>query len=142
MPDASSERSTMEEMRAQVDAAHAAAERLVREADAQARDRAREAETAAREGFQGTPPSGWEAPGGDGPRRGERSASEDLRAIAALLEVARDAMRTSIPPELAQQFADAVRQLLVALRALIDWYIDRLDRGPVAPVEVEDIPID
>jgi hypothetical protein len=47
-----------------------------------------------------------------------------------------------VPPELAQQLADAVRELLMALRALIDWYLERLDRPSPEPVEVEDIPID
>jgi len=112
-------------MRTQVDAAYAAADRLVREADAAARERA---------GANDLPPSGFE-----GERTSsERSAFSDLQALAGLLEVA----RTSVPPEVARQLADAARELLLALRALIDWWIARLEQEPERPVEVQDIPID
>ena len=47
-----------------------------------------------------------------------------------------------MPPELAHQLAAAARELLIALRALIDWWIARLEREREAPVEVQDIPID
>ena len=111
-------------MRSQVDAAYAAADRLVREADAAARERAGEQ----------VPPAGYE-----GERTSsERSAFSDLQALAGLLETA----RTSLPPELARQLGDAARELLLALRALIDWWIARLEREPERPVEVQDIPID
>ena len=112
----------LSEMRSQVDAAYAAADRLVREADAAARERAN------------VPPRGYE-----GERtEGERSAFGDLQAIAGLIET----VRGSVPPELARQLAEALRELLVALRALIDWWIARLEREPEQPVEVQDIPID
>jgi hypothetical protein len=111
-------------MRSQVDAAYAAADRLVREADAAARERAGEQ----------VPPAGYE--GERAPREG--SAFPDLAALTGLLE----ALRTSVPPEVARQLADAVRELLVALRALIDWWIARLEREPEQSVEVQDIPID
>ncbi|MBA2513851.1 MAG: hypothetical protein H0V26_05920 [Solirubrobacterales bacterium] len=126
MPDEAG-REALRTMRLQVDAAHATAERLVREA-----------ETAAREQVRDVPPQGWaaesepEAPG---------STVEALKAIAGLLEVVRGA----VPPELAHQFAGAVRELLVAVRALIDFYLDRLDQPldrEARPAEVEDIPID
>ena len=112
----------LSEMRSQVDAAYAAADRLVREADAAARERAN------------VPPRGFE-----GERtEGERTAFGDLQAIAGLIE----SVRTSVPPELARQLAEALREMLVALRALIDWWIARLEREPEQPVEVQDIPID
>lgn len=111
------------QMRTQVDAAYAAADRLVREAEAAARERAGD-----------VPPAGFE-----GEREhSERSAFRDLQALAGLLEGA----RTAVPPELARQLAEAARELLIALRALIDWWIARLEREPEAPVEVQDIPID
>jgi hypothetical protein len=117
------ERDPLAAMRSQVDEAYAAADRLVREAEAAARERAGE-----------VPPSGYE-----GERtEGERSAFGDLAALAGLLEAA----RTSVPPELARQLGDAMRELLLALRALIDWWIDRLEREPEQPVEVQDIPIE
>jgi hypothetical protein len=113
----------LSEMRSQVDAAYAAADRLVREADAAARQRAGD-----------VPPAGFE-----GERaQGERTAFSDLQALAGLL----DAARTSVPPEVARQLAEAARELLLALRALIDWWIARLEREPEQPVEVQDIPID
>ena len=53
-------------------------------------------------------------------------------------------MRDAVPAELSRQLAEALRELLLALRALIDWYLERLgDRRPArARVEVEDIPLD
>lgn len=123
-------RDALETMRLQVDAAHAAAEKLVREAEA-----------AAREQVKDVPPQGWASPAPDGPEA-PGSTVEALKAIAGLLEVVRGA----VPPELAHQFAGALRELLVAVRALIDFSLERLDEpeGLARPVEtqVEDIPID
>jgi hypothetical protein len=114
----------LDEMRSQVDAAYAAADRLVREAEAAARERAGD----------DIPPAGYE-----GERaQSERSAFADLQALAGLLDTA----RTSLPPELARQLAEAAREMLLALRALIDWWIARLERPPESPVEVQDIPIE
>jgi hypothetical protein len=42
---------------------------------------------------------------------------------------------------LTRQFLDALRQLLLAVRALIDFWLERLDAQREAPPEVEDIPI-
>jgi hypothetical protein len=36
---------------------------------------------------------------------------------------------------------NVVREFLLTLRSLIDWYLERLDRAPREP-RVEDIPID
>jgi hypothetical protein len=117
------EEDPLSQMRSQVDAAYAAADRLVREAEAAARERAAD-----------VPPAGFE-----GERaRSERSAFGDLQALAGLLETA----RSSVPPELSRQLAEAARELLIALRALIDWWIARLERPPETPVEVQDIPIE
>ena len=113
----------LSQMRTQVDAAYAAADRLVREAETAARERAGDVPAA---GFEGER------------TQGERSAFPDIQALAGLLEAA----RSSLPPELAHQLAQAARELLIALRALIDWWIARLEREPAAPVEVQDIPID
>ena len=113
-------------MREHLDEAHAAADRLVREAQVQA-------EEASGTQRESVPPRGWET------RRGE-PATHDLRSLMALL----DAVRDAVPAELSRQLAEALRQLLLALRALIDFYIERL--GEPAPgranVEVEDIPLD
>jgi hypothetical protein len=128
LPDPS-EQEALRAVRAHLDEAHAAADRLVREAQ-------RQAEEASGTPRQSVPRRGWaadgEAPGAPG--------APDLQALTTLLAAVRDA----VPPELSRQLADALRQLLLALRALIDWYIERL--GEPAPesarVEVEDIPLD
>ncbi len=111
--------------RARVDEAYAAADRLVREA-----------EQAARRAAEGVPPRGWGVP--DGPPSADRLP--DLGALVALVEAAKHAL----PPELAQRLAVALRELLLALRALLDWWIERLDPAAEAGggPEVRDIPID
>jgi hypothetical protein len=104
-----------------------AAERLVREAHARAEEAARAA------GGGSVPPNGWASSGSSGPA----DAFGDLGALLRLLDSARGA----VPPELARPLADALRELLIALRAIIDWSIARLDvDGPNEP-RVEDIPI-
>ena len=102
-----------------------AAERLVREAHARA-------EQAARAAAGGVPPNGWASSGAS-----SETPFGDLSVLLRLLDSARGA----IPPELARQLADALRELLIALRAIIDWSIARLEHdGPEEP-RVEDIPI-
>ena len=121
------DRDALDAVRAHLDDAHAAAERLVREAQRQAEER---------RGGAGRAAARLESS-----RRGRhrRGGVPDLQALVALL----DALRGAVPPELSRQLAEAVRELLLAVRALIDWYLDRLGdaaRGRARP-EVEDIPI-
>jgi hypothetical protein len=122
-----SEHESYERLRASLDDAYDQADRLVREAEAQAREQARD-----------VPPAGWASPGSstESERRGPPGVAE-LQALAGLVDLARQ----SVPPELARPVLDALRQLLLAIRALIDYYIERLDRERDAPPEVEDIPI-
>ncbi len=61
----------------------------------------------------------------------------DLSPLFALL----DALRRMLPPELQHQLNALQREVLLTLRALIDWYLERLDARS-RPVQVEDIPID
>jgi hypothetical protein len=80
--------------------------------------------------------------GGDpfGHARGQpppRSESLDVETLFALL----DALRRAAPAEVESQLTKLIREFLLTLRSLIDWYLERLDGPPRAP-EVEDIPID
>lgn len=124
MPDP--RREELDAVRAHLDEAHAAADRLVQEA-------ARQAEEAAGDGAPGVPPRGWDSGRGD-------ASTPDLQALLGLL----DAVRESVPAELSRQLAAALRELLLAVRALIDWYLERLGEpaGGRTEVEVEDIPLD
>jgi hypothetical protein len=71
-----------------------------------------------------------------GPARGAPPLP-DLSALLVVLE----GVRGMVPRELSSQVNALVRELLLTLRALIDWYLERLDGGSPEP-EVEEIPID
>ena len=82
------------------------------------------------------PPSGYEPH--PPPRAGAAPAFPDISALTSLLELA----RSSLPPDLQRQLAQALRELLIALRAVLDYSIDRLEPGSPPPsATVEDIPI-
>ena len=59
----------------------------------------------------------------------------------ASLFVVFDGLRRAAPREVQGQLTDLIREFLLTLRSLIDWYLERLDR-PRAEPEVQDIPID
>jgi hypothetical protein len=107
-----------------LDRASVAAERLL--ADAASRITAK------------PPPAGWQrrAPAGEGGESGRWTAGEG-ELLLGLLEAVRD----RIPPELQQRLAEAVREALLALRALIDWYLEHVERQRSDAPEVQDIPI-
>ena len=107
-------------IRARVDDAYVAADRLVREAEETARAIA-----------GSVPRHGWNAGSGGDP-------FPDLRPLVAQHENARHL----VPPELAERLAGALRELLLALRALLDWWIDRMERREEPAPVVEDIPIE
>jgi hypothetical protein len=75
------------------------------------------------------------------PPRGDETAQE-VQALAALV----GALRDLIPPELRQQVTDLIRQVLMLLRAILDWWVARLEPGDAAAVArepaVEEIPLD
>ncbi len=73
--------------------------------------------------------SGGPTPPPDGP--------PSLASLLMLLE----ALRGMVPKDLERQFTALVREALLTLRALIDWYLERLDGGS-RERRVEDIPID
>jgi hypothetical protein len=86
------------------------------------------------EGNPGRPPrNGYAVPGGGATDQSTR----ELQALVGLLDV----VRGLIPRELADQLTDLVRELLLLVRALIDWYLERLELRRRPQVEVEDIPI-
>jgi hypothetical protein len=82
------------------------------------------------------PASEWDFLNGAG-RPGSRPSVPDLSQLFFFL----DALRRAVPQELQEQFNALVREVLLTIRALIDWYLERLDRGPGEP-RVEDIPIE
>jgi hypothetical protein len=65
-------------------------------------------------------------------------ARDELDALVTLLR----ALRELVPPELQAQVTDVIRQVLLLLRAVIDYWVDRLDAPRPTEVEVQDIPID
>ena len=101
----------------------AEAERLMREAEAKARAA----------GAGPVPPRGWSVPG-----EPPRAPTFDLHHLASLVE----SLRGVLPPELMRQLADALRELLIALRAVLDWYIARLEPPEPGSNEVQDIPVE
>lgn len=80
------------------------------------------------------PPAGWQAADGD---RDRPALGGDLELLTQLLHSLRDL----VPPELERRLGEALRELLLALRALIDLYLERLNRRGTEPTEAEDIPI-
>jgi hypothetical protein len=113
----SDEDDPLEALRARVEAAQAAAERLAEEAAA-AREEADERARAE-------------------PPRSAAEAAAEVQALAAVLHAA----RALLPEELWAQLCDLLRTLLVFVRAVLDWWIERLEGRPPAPPAVEDIPL-
>jgi hypothetical protein len=120
-----------------LDAASTAAERLIADA---ARSVARGREAAGGETTESAkppdptpPPAGWQTPE-------PGVAGRPNADVETLLQVVRS-LRELIPPELQRRLAEALREVLLALRALIDWYLERLEHARREPVEVQDIPI-
>src|SRR4051812_17873663 len=95
------------------------------------------------DGAAATPPSWdevdwdtWTPGADDGPPR-PRAGGPDLAPLFALIDV----MRSALPWELRDQFNTLVRELLLTLRSLIDWYLERLGGGEPES-RMEDIPIE
>jgi hypothetical protein len=99
------------------------AERLVREATERAEEASR----------QSVPPRGYDSH----PRPEGTSPFPDLSSLNAILDLARQ----GLPPDLQRQLQQALRELLIALRAVLDYSIDRLEPEPPESTPVEDIPI-
>lgn len=115
------------ELRARIQDAKDAAERLHRETDG-ARGAA----------ASGVPLRGWSTP----EDRHERA--DDVRALAELI----GSLRDLVPEEFLHNLNDLIRQLLLLARAIIVWAIERMTPDAAAPSppapsgpDVEDIPV-
>ncbi len=124
MTDPISATDPLAELREQIRATAAAAERLAAET------------TEAGDAPSGVPSGGWATPGDHAARQ------QELQALIALVE----ALRDLVPDELKAQIRDVLRQLLLLARALIDWWVERMEApepaGTDAGPAVQDIPID
>ena len=127
-PDPRAAEETLRRLEERLDRASAAAERLMAEAAGHAAGNA-----AGSDAGPEPPPAGWQAPHAEAPP--ERDS--DLEALIALAR----SVRELIPPDLQQRLVNALREVLQALRDLVDWYLERLDRERAEPAEVQDIPI-
>ena len=78
------------------------------------------------------PPAGWQTPPSAEDRR-----SGDLELLMQFIQ----SVRELIPPDLQRRLAEALRELLLAIRALIDWYLERNEQRRAGGDEVQDIPI-
>ena len=79
----------------------------------------------------------WSARYGAPPPPPHSSGGPDFSALFILL----DGLRRAAPAEMQGRLTSLIREGLLTLRSLIDWYLERLDRRPREP-EVEDIPVD
>ncbi len=102
-----------------LESASEAAERLIGEAAARVGDRVK------------PPPSGWQN-AEEGPAPAGAGAD-----VALLLQ----ALREFVPDDLQRRLSEAIHELLLAVRALIDWYLERIEQRRAKPVEVQDIPV-
>lgn len=118
------------ELRARIQDAKEAAERLHRETDG-ARDAA----------ASGVPLRGWATP------EDRHDRAHDARALAELIT----ALRELVPEELLANLNDLIRQLLLLARAIVVWAVERMTPDPKdstspAPTasagpDIEDIPV-
>lgn len=123
---------TLRRLEERLGRASEAAERLIAEAASEAgRRAARAAERIA------PPPAGWQMPRGGEKGPGAGPVGELEEALGQAIR----SLRELIPPELERRLLNAVREVLLAIRALIDWYLERLERRRSEPPEVQDIPI-
>ena len=97
-------------------------------------ERLREAREAARRLRDAhVPPQGWAVP----PREG--ASADDVAELVALVR----ALRDLVPPDLQGQLTEAIRQVLLLARAVIDRWLEILEEGgdDGGSSQVEDIPI-
>jgi hypothetical protein len=81
------------------------------------------------------PEAGWQTSREESASRGP---SAELEALFGAIRSVRDL----IPPEVAERLVAALREFLLALRSLIEWYLERLEQRRQEPPDVQDIPIE
>ncbi|HEY3728872.1 MAG TPA: hypothetical protein VGL51_16965 [Solirubrobacteraceae bacterium] len=134
---------TLSRLERRLDRASEAAERLIVEAAARAAGSPATGPTGSETGDPPPgedpkpPPAGWQRPQPGSSARAEARARGEFDLLLEVLAGLRD----RIPPELQRRLGEALREVLLALRALIDWYLERTDRRRAEPAEVQDIPI-
>ena len=100
----------LDDLRARITATQEAAQRL-----------AGEARHASREAAAGrVPPQGWAA------SQDHAARQEEAQALVTLLQ----SLRELVPAELQAQLTEVIRQVLLLLRALIDWWVEQLEQRP------------
>jgi hypothetical protein len=116
-------RESLRRLEERLSTASSAAERLIAEA--------------ARTGLRGKPPpAGWQTAPEERPPEERRDTGERDTLLAAW-----GAMRELIPPDVLERLMAALKELLLALRSLIDAYLERIERRRTEPTVIEDIPI-
>jgi hypothetical protein len=130
------EEETLRRLEERLDQASETAQRLMADAAAAAAGRRQwaDGERAGPEPIR-PPAAGWQAPESE---RAGRPSGPELEALIGAIR----SLRELVPPEVIHRLAEAVKEVLLALRALIDWYVERLQRRRAEPPPVEDIPID
>jgi hypothetical protein len=130
-------RDPLADLRSRLEETRLAAEQLAGEvSEARAREAAGEDSPSGMgagngEAAGGNPRSGI---GGDGEREALRN---DVAAMAQVVQSLVDL----VPEDLREQVYEIMRQILLLLRALIDWLVERLPHGRGADLVVEDIPV-
>lgn len=122
-PDAGEE--TFRRLGQRLDQASEAAERLFAQAAGEAAARIGGAAKA--------PPRGWQI-------RPDEPEPESPGELALLLQAVQS-LRDLMPPDLQRRLVEAIREVLLAVRALIDWYLERIELRHAEPVQVQDIPV-
>src|SRR3954467_5660135 len=76
---------------------------------------------------------------GEPRREGDEQTAREAQALVALLQTLPD----RVPPELWQRIRDLIPPLLLLIRAIIDWWLDRIEgsgsRGRAIVVEYLEI---
>lgn len=84
--------------------------------------------------------SEWDRARADEQTGQQSSAGQGMPDLSGLFMLL-DTVRSVAPAELQERTTALIREVLLTLRSLIDWYLERLDHPDQKP-EVQDIPID